>query len=281
MKKILIFGLLLAIFSCSTYHSDNAGDLIATVGDKYLYLSDIPDFFSYELSEKDSATIAKKYIQKWIKKQLILQKAELNLTVAKQREVNKQLEETKASLIIYQYEQEMIKQKLDTIVTENEIEAFYRENPSNFILKQNIVKALYVKLSIDAPNLNKVKQWYKSNNDEDLTQLESYCYQYAEKFDYFNEEWIYFDKLLKELPVIIPDQERFLKRNNYIETQDSLYHFFVHLRDHTLKGAVSPVEFVENDIKTIILTNRKIEFLKELENNIYNDALNRNEFEIY
>lgn len=281
MKNFVIFNLLLVIFSCSTYHSNNGGDPIATVGDKYLYLSDIPDFFSYELSAKDSAIIAKKYIQKWIKKQLILQKAELNLTVAKQREVNKQLEETRASLIIYQYEQEMIKQKLDTIVTENEIEAFYRENPSNFILKQNIVKALYVKLSIDAPNLNKVKQWYKSNNDEDLTQLESYCYQYAEKFDYFNEEWLYFDKLLKELPVIIPDQERFLNRNNYIETQDSLYHYFVHIRDQTLKGAVSPVEFVQNDIKTIILTNRKIEFLKELENNIYNDALNRNEFEIY
>lgn len=281
MRKTLIFCLLMAIFSCSTYHSNNGGDPIATVGDKYLYLSDIPDFFSYELSAKDSAIIAKKYIQKWIKKQLILQKAELNLTVAKQREVNKQLEEIRASLIIYQYEQEMIKQKLDTIVTENEIEAFYRENPSNFILKQNIVKALYVKLSIDAPNLNKVKQWYKSNNDEDLTQLESYCYQYAEKFDYFNEEWIYFDKLLKELPAIIPDQERFLNRTNYIETQDSLYHYFVHLRDQTLKGAVSPVEFVQNDIKTIILTNRKIEFLKELENNIYNDALNRNEFEIH
>lgn len=281
MKNFVIFSLLLVIFSCSTYHSNNGGDPIATVGDKYLYLSDIPDFFSYELSAKDSAIIAKKYIQKWIKKQLILQKAELNLTVAKQREVNKQLEETRASLIIYQYEQEMIKQKLDTIVTENEIEAFYKENPSNFILKQNIVKALYVKLSIDAPNLKKVKQWYKSNNDEDLTQLESYCYQYAEKFDYFNEEWIYFDRLLKKLPVIIPDQERFLNRNNYIETQDSLYHYFVHLRDHTLKGTVSPVEFVQNDIKTIILTNRKIEFLKELENNIYNDALNRNEFEIY
>ncbi len=281
MKNFVIFSLLLVIFSCSTYHSNNGGDPIATVGDKYLYLSDIPDFFSYELSAKDSAIIAKKYIQKWIKKQLILQKAELNLTVAKQREVNKQLEETRASLIIYQYEQEMIKQKLDTIVTENEIEAFYRENPSNFILKQNIVKALYVKLLIDAPNLNKVKQWYKSNNDEDLTQLESYCYQYAEKFDYFNEDWISFNKLLKELPVIIPDQERFLNRNNYIETQDSLYHYFVHLRGLTLKGAVSPVEFVQNDIKTIILTNRKIEFLKELENNIYNDALNRDEFEIY
>ena len=105
MKKTLIFCLLMVIFSCSTYHSNNGGDPIATVGDKYLYLSDIPDFFSYELSAKDSAVIAKKYIQKWIKKQLILQKAELNLTVAKQREVNKQLEETRASLIIYQYEQ--------------------------------------------------------------------------------------------------------------------------------------------------------------------------------
>jgi hypothetical protein len=281
MRNIIIFSLFLVFTFCSTYNSNNTGDPIAKVGDDYLYASDIPDIFTDELTNEDSVNIAKEYIQKWIKKQLILLKAELNLTADKQREVNKQLEETRTSLIIYQYEQEMIKQKLDTFVAENEIEKFYEKNSSNFVLKQNIVKALYVKLPADAPNINRVKQLYKSSNDEDLTQLESYCYQYAEKFDYFNEEWIHFSKLLNELPVTILDKERFLKHNNHIELQDSLHHYFVHLRDFTLKGTVSPLEFIQDDIKTIILTNRKIEFLKDLENNIYNDALNRNEFEIY
>ena len=211
----------------------------------------------------------------------MLQRAELNISTNQQKEINNQLEETRASLIIYQYEKQMINQKLDTIVEDDEISSYYNENLSNFVLDENIIKALFVKLSKDAPNISRVRNWYRSDRNEDLTELESYCFQFAEKYDYFDEDWISFDNLLREIPLIVNDQERYLRYNSNFEAEDSLFHYFINIRDYRLKTTTSPIEYITDNIRTIILNNRKIQFLIDLENNIYNDAINRQEFEVY
>ena len=36
--------------------------------------------------------------------------------------------------------------------------------------------------------------------EEDVQQLETYCYQYALKYDYFNEKWVPFTNISRELP---------------------------------------------------------------------------------
>jgi len=39
--------------------------------------------------------------------------------------------------------------------------------------------------------------------------------------------------------------------------------------------------FVKDKVKSIIINKRKLKFISELEQNIYNDALSKNQFEIY
>ena len=107
-------------------------------------------------------------IDKWIRKQLLLEKAELNLTPS-QKDVEIQLNDYRSSLLIYKYEQEWIKQNLDTVVAENEIREYYKLYSGNFILDENILKALYVKIPVFSPNIDKVKKWYKSDKNDDLT----------------------------------------------------------------------------------------------------------------
>jgi len=281
MKYLFLLLFSLSFLSCTSYDSNGREEPIAKVGDRYLYPSDLPEAITFGLTPEDSSSISKKYINKWIRKQLLLQRAELNISTNQQKEINNQLEETRASLMIYQYEKQMINQKLDTIVEDDEITRYYNENLSNFALDENIIKALFVKLSKDAPNISRVRNWYRSDRNEDLTELESYCFQFAEKYDYFDEDWISFDNLLRELPMIVDDQERYLRYNSYYETEDSLFHYFINIRDYRLKTTTSPIEYITDNILTIILNNRKIQFLIDLENNIYNDAINRQEFEVY
>lgn len=281
MKQPIAILFLLVFISCTNYDNNAREEPLAKVGDKYLYPSDLPEMLTNGLSREDSSSISDTYINKWIRKQLLLQRAELNISSEQQEEIENQLEETRTSLIIYQYETQMINQKLDTVVEENEILDYYENNMSNFILDENIIKALFVKIPKDAPTISRVRSWYRSDRSEDLTELESYCYQFAEKYDDFDEDWISFDNVLKELPVVINDQERFLRYNTHIENEDSLYHYFINIRAHRLKTTTAPIEYVYDNIKSIILNNRKIQFLIDLENNIFNDALNRGEFEIY
>jgi len=275
--------IILVIFlsSCPRIEPNKQGYPLARVEDIYFYPSDLPNIFYGDISAEDSAKIAKTYIQKWIKNKLLLQKAELNLSDEKQRQVLKRLADTRASLMIYEYQQQMINQKLDTVISQREINEFYNQHLNNFILDKNIIKTLFVQLPINSPNISNVRQWYRSNNSEDLTKLEGYCYQYATKYDYFNENWIPFNLLLNLIPVSVNNHQSYLKYNQYIETSDSLYLYFANIRDYRIKGSNAPVEYINDNIKSIILNNRKIKFLKEIENNIYYDGLSRNKFEIY
>jgi hypothetical protein len=272
--------LLIGAGACTTLDNRNREKPLARVYEKNLYLSDIQDIFPENISQSDSVIILQNFVDKWVKKQLILQKAELNLT-EEQKDVTQQLDEYRSSLLIYKYEQSLIAQKLDTLIRYEEIQAYYDENPSNFNLDEHIVKCLFIKIPIDAPNLYRVRQLYRSEREEDVRQLESYCYQYALKYDYFNEDWVPLENITRELPREITNPERYLRYNRYIEQQDSLYRYLVNIREYQLAGMVAPLPYVDSKIRTIILNKRKVQFVRDLENNIYMDALNRGDFTIY
>ena len=277
--KILIFVLFL-IAGCNSSDNEIGKIPLAKVHDTYLYDVDIKGLFTSNISKEDSVIIAKNFIAEWVKKQLLLKKAELNL-IEENSDIEKQVEDYRSSLLIFKYKQELINQKLDTVVTEQEIEAYYNEYSANFVLNHNIVKAVFLKISKEAPEIDKVKRWYKSNDPENLSRLEDYCYQYATKFDDFKNEWIPFNNLLIEIPTNIEDQERYLRYYKNIETEDNLFHYFVRINEYSLKSTVQPLEYAQQKIKSIILNKRKFTFIEELENSVYNDALNHNEFIIY
>jgi len=121
----------------------------------------------------------------------------------------------------------------------------------------------------------------RSSQQKDLQQLETLCYQFAEKFDDFSEGWISMDRLSVELPLDIMNQDEFLRYNTYYETKDSSSIYLITFRDYRLRYTLAPYEYVKNDIKSIILNNRRFEFLQNLENGIYNDGLKANLFKTY
>lgn len=278
-KGILLIVIIFFTFSCKNKSVVEEKPL-ARVHNKFLYKSEMKSLFNSTISKEDSIVVARNYINDWIKKQLLVQKAELNLN-EESKDIEKQIEDYRSSLLIFKYKQELIKQKLDTVITSEEIENYYNEYSGNFVLNFNIVKALYLKISKEAPEIDKIKRWYKSTDAEDLSRLEDYCYQYATKYDDFNNSWIPFNNLLIEIPTNIDDQERYLKYNTYIETENDLYYYFVKINEFSLKSTIQPLEYAKSKIKSILLNKRKFTFLEELENSVYNDALNHNEFVIY
>lgn len=275
----MLFLLVFVVAGCQE-QNDKDKKPIARIHDKYLYLSELKNVIPENKSEEDSALIAKNYIDKWIKKQLLLKNAERNLP-KEQKDITKQIEEYRASLLIYRYQQELIDQKLDTVIPNEEIKNYYNDNASNFVLDKNLAKILYIKLPLNSPNIENVRRWYRSNDEEDLEELEDYCYQYADKFDDFDNQWIDFDSFLKNLPLEISQPQRFFRNNRYIEEREGNALHFIRINDYTLRGNQAPMDYVRDKIKNIIINKRKHQLLKSLENDIYNQALNHNEFVIY
>jgi hypothetical protein len=268
------------VFSCKNEIRLTEEKPVARVLDKTLTAADMKEIFPEGVSAEDSVQIAKNFIEKWVRKQLLLNKAELNLT-DDEKDVKEQIENYRSSLLIYKYEQSLLKQKLDTTIRNEEIEEYYNQNASNFLLNRDIVKSIYIKVPRSAPEIYKLRQWYRSDDPESIKNLEAYCFQHAETYDFFNESWVDFSGLLDKIPVQIGNSGNYLRYRQTIEASDSVCHYFVRIYDYALSGEPSPLELVKNDIEKIILNKRKITLLNELETSIYSDAQNRGQFTLY
>jgi hypothetical protein len=280
VTKIILFLLLGLFIGCTRSGSKNDDPPLARVYEKNLYLSDLKDIIPDGLSPEDSLIVMKDHIDKWIYNQLLLYQADLNLA-EEEKNVEQQIEDYRTSLLIFKYEQNYIKQKLDTLITEEEIQEYYNNYSSNFILNNHLLKGLFIRLPRSAPNLWKVRRWYRSGDSEDLKELESYCFENASEYKYFEENWIYLSDILKEMPPIYMRPENLLRYRKYFEVQDSTDYYFLKISDYRLESSVTPLELISDDIKSILLNKRKIQLIQELESNIYNDALNRGNFSIY
>jgi hypothetical protein len=282
MNKCLILLLTLFLFAGCKENKNTANRIpVAEVDKVILYYDELPKLIQHGVNDSDSAALIQNYVNKWAKRRLMLLKAQENLPEATRAEIEQQLDETRTNLVLYQYQRQMMLEKMDTVITETELENYYAANEAGFILGSNIVKALFIKLPIETPDLYKIKTLARSNDQKDLQQLETICYQFAEKFDDFNEEWVPMERLSVELQQDIENEENFLKRNSFFETSDSTSVFLISIRDYRLRSSLAPFEYVRNDIKRIIWNTRRIDFIQNLENGIYNDALKENSFKIY
>ena len=149
------------------------------------------------------------------------------------------------------------------------------------MLNQDVIKGTYIKIPLTAPRVDELRRWSWNSRQEDLDKMEKYCLNYADKYSDFNDTWVYFTSIKVQLPMKISQPSRYLRYNKNIETTDSQYRYFLHVTDHVTEGEAAPIELVSDDIISIILNKRKMEFIQDLEQRVYNDGVNRNQFEIY
>ena len=280
MRNAVLYILLTAfvLTSCSLFFEN--GEPIAKVGSKVLTMEELSKNVPDYLDATDSSLWADDYIKKWIQRELLLLKAEENLK-GNLKDVSNELEEYRSSLIVFRYKNELIKQKMDTILKSTDIQKYFDEHRESFILNRNIVKAIYIKVPVEVSSPENLKELCSSNDPVKQAKLNEYCLSYAKAYDRFNDQWVAADMVLKNTPEQITDQKQFLERNKFTESSDKIYYYIVCIRDYRLEGQVSPIEYVENDIRNLILSKQKIEFLKQIEKDIYKEGLDQNKVKLF
>lgn len=251
---------------------------VASVGNYYLEESELRTIVPRGTKPADSTILVKAYIDRWIKDHLQVQLAEDE--GIDNVNIDRMVTEYKNSLLLAAYQEKYLKEKLDTIVGDKEIEQYYRANLQNFQLKSNIVQVRYVKLGKKAPSIEKVKQWTQSNRPADRKQLENYCGDHAENYFLDDNAWLLFDDLLKEIPLKNMGEQGF-STPRFVEMEDSAYVYFVNIKAFQTKETPSPVGYVKGPIREIILNKRRTKLLKQMEDNLYKEALGNKDFEIY
>ncbi len=280
LRKVRFVIPLIVIISCTSGIKNPNERVLARVYDEYLYESDLAGMIPASTQVRDSIDIVMNIIDNWIQQKLVLKKAENNLT-PQQLNFDKQLEEYRKSLIIFEYETKLIKHKLDTVVTEENIESYYNRFKGNFELKDNIVKVLFVKIEQTSSYRQIIKRLLTSDKEDDKINLENYCQEYASNFFLDDQSWLLFDDILKEIPIKTYNQEVYLQNHRYIEITQSPFIYMVLFKDFKVKESVSPLSFERDNIRNIIINKRKLELIKNMEKEVMMNAVENNDFEIY
>lgn len=254
---------------------------VARVGDQYLYVDDLEGIAFSGMAAVDSAERTRAFINNWIRKQLLIQEASTKIEFD-EAEIERKMLDYRYSLIGYEYQSYYINQNLDREVSDEEIQQYYENNVDNFILKQNIIRAKFVKLPNGAPRINKVKNLLYAGDEKDQEELNTYCLSFASAYELNDSIWMTFDEVVKNSPLAeIPNKVQFLRKNKFVETEDDQHKYFLKIEEYRISDNISPLEFVTEDIRNIIINKRKVELAKALEETIYERASKNKEFEIY
>jgi hypothetical protein len=270
----------LGMSGCYTETGIKETPIIAKVDDQVLSLDELQKIMPKNLSTNDSTAFTQNFINRWVKSALLLRKAELNLS-PEEKDVEQILENYRASLLIHKYQQKLLLQKYSPLITSSEIEAYYEQMKENFILEDDIIQGVFVKVPLNTPYLDQLKKWYRSSNSEEYVKLEEYCYQYAQQFENFLDKWITVKEISDFLPKPLPSQANFLNTNSYYETMDSVSRYLISFSAYHKVGEIAPLSHVEDKIKAILLNKKRIEFIKNLEEELYQEGLKQKVIKFY
>ena len=282
MRKTWLFLALLTLVltGCVDYMRQSERMVVAECYGVKLYADELQDILPPDLSKMDSLTQANAYIDSWIHRQILIHQAEINLP-AEQLDFSKQLQDYRNSLVIYAYETQMIEQYLDTIVSDEEIEAYYEEHKESFQLRSTMVRVAYVILDENCKQMKEFKKLMSDRDTLDLTQLDDLAEQDAVASYLDVDNWVRLDDFLAKVPIEIYNSESFLKKNRFVTFEKDDFTYMVRFEDYLLEKSVSPIEIEKEGIKDILLLKRKKELLSQMSVGLYEKAKKEKVFEIY
>ena len=274
----IVFALLLT--GCDYFPKSSKEVVVAECYGKYLYESDLKGIVPENTSIMDSIQHVSNFIDSWIKRQVLVHQAETNLD-KEELNLKKQLEEYRNSLVIYAYESQLINQKLNTVVSEDEIAEYYEQNKEDFQLRNTMVRVAYVILDEDCQQKPIFEKLLSDPDTLLLQYIDIQATYYATKSYLDVDKWMRLDELTNIIPIEIFNAESFLKKNQFVCFDMNEYTYMVRFVDFLLEESTSPMEMVSDNIKSVILAHRKQALLDKMKTAVYEKAKKERAFEVY
>jgi hypothetical protein len=274
---LTVLTLVLLNWHCGNDNAPKAGDkLLAQVYNKNLYRSELEGIVPDGTPPDDSALIVSAYTQRWVREQLLMYEAERN--IPKDLNIDKLVRDYRASLVRYNFEEQIIAQKLDSTVNETELKTFYENNKDQFQLESTILKCQLLKIPPQAPQSELNKLWY-SRSESDQTKLENFAKQWATFAMLDREKWYKLDEIAAFLPKgTLTSDNVGSRREGTLSDGDFRYYYRVL---ETVQGkTTAPFDYVREQASKVILHRRKQQLLDKWKEDLYQKELRRENVKI-
>ena len=273
----LFISIALLILSCTNINNDNSNDLIARAGENFLYKNDLPLFSS----RQDSLLRYKNFVELWAKQKLLYDLSLTNLSQSKKNELDLLIEKFKIDLYINSYKDLIVNSRIDSIVTNEEIESYYNTNIDNFTLNETLLKYRYLKVPSDNININRIRRYIQRLSNDDRDFLDSLNFQFAE-LKVNDSVWFAERDVISSIEFINQtNKSNFMRVNRLYEIKDDQYINYFIVKDLLKSGNIPPLSYLYDRIKLNIINQRRIDLIKNINKEILNDALKSSKYEIY
>lgn len=248
--------------------------LLASVENRLMYYSDIEGMLTAS-SAQDSLAQLNAYIEAWLVRNVVLNEAEKK--ISQDLDIDKLVEDYKSSLLLHNYRQALIQKDLDTIITKAQVKEYYDKNKEQYLLAETICKVRIVKIP---DNAKRIELFYKNWKKNDTAYIEKYTLENA-IFDSKNDKgWNTVDHYLSYLP-----KDRFkirdFSRKGDIQKHDKTFEYFIKVVDFKNQNEVPPLSYVREQMRKVIINQRKKDLLKKIESNLYQNYLQANKIKVY
>ncbi len=285
-KKIIIY-IITVIYLFSNRNQNISNRLLARVNKNLLYEGDIKNLVEGNYDSLEKEKILRKSIDDWVEKQLIIAEAQRQKDYD-EIDIEQRLLEYKYALIVHNFLEKQISEKINTVISEEEINNYYEENLSDFELKGNIVRGKFAVIPKNTPNRVNFERLFLSDKEESLTKLIDYCKVNAVSCDLDYNEWHKFDDIIDGTPLqgITRDKLITLKRIKRsrlykITWEKDNYIYYFNIKEFKILNQISPLDFVRKKIIDTILYKRKMDLKRIILKEILEKAKIHKDFEIY
>jgi hypothetical protein len=275
-------SVLLFTVSCGSFINESVENKpVARVGETLLYTEDISHLLYDGITKADSVTIVTNFVNNWASKQLLLSKAKVNLPEEKLEEFDALVSDYRTDLYTRAYKDALVSQAADSMVTKSQMRSFYEKEKENFRLKEQLVKIRFIQLPKQFLNKQTVIKKLKSFKPADIVFLDSIGVQFK-KLNFNDSIWVQSTRLINEIPPLsLENQQKYLKKSQFFELEDAMGVYLTKVVDVRNINDVAPLSFIEPTIKQVLLNRRKLDYIRGLETEIIDEAIKKNEFEIY
>ncbi|MGB5982894.1 MAG: hypothetical protein WBG46_12180 [Nonlabens sp.] len=268
----VFFVIVIGLVSCDFFDDSKNVSGVIELDENYLTREEIASLLPTDYTTEDSLRIVEGFLKEWMLNVALNKKALENIPDDRQKELNMLVSRYKDQLYSQEYLTELTKQNLDTAISINAIKSYYEKKSEEFRLNEDLLRLTYVKVDPFYDDLDLIKKWVRKNDSASMFKLDSLKLTYK---DYLLKDslWLRKSTVFEKIDFLNASNEgSYVRENKFTEYTDSTGLYLMQINKVLKRGNISPLSFIKPTIKQIILNRKKLEYKKELEKDLLQDA---------